>query len=194
MQRKLHGITAIIILSINIAMYIYNLKINKSDALHGLNGYQAYMAGGMANGYNPLKIISAMFAHASLDHIFFNMMYFLLFYIMLKLVYSDRRIMIVYLLSGLLANAVLYFVIPQVALGASGANNGLIGMAVYMCATRWNDPAVRHARWVLIFAAFNTLMSFGTPQVSISMHITGFIFGLLISWIIEKNHKKIKKS
>jgi membrane associated rhomboid family serine protease len=74
----------------------------------------------------PWRFVSAIFLHASLSHIVFNLFALVLFGLILESVIGSKRFLIVFFASGIIANllAVNFY---DSSLGASGAIYGILG-------------------------------------------------------------------
>lgn len=82
-----------------------------------------------ALAYQPWTLITAMFVHANIGHIFQNMLALAIFGIVLEKIIGSKRFLYIYLLSGFIANIAGYFAYADVtSLGASGAIMGVVGV------------------------------------------------------------------
>lgn len=77
----------------------------------------------------PWRFVSAIFLHGDLAHILYNLFALALFGSMLERLIGSRRFMIVFFVTGVLANLVSVFFYPS-SLGASGAIFGIIGALI----------------------------------------------------------------
>lgn len=103
---------------INIIMFILQLSIpNFTDMLvlnkSALNG-------------EYWRFITAMFAHGGISHIVYNMFALVIFGFILEKVIKSRNFLIVYFISGIIANIISVNFYDS-SLGASGAIMGIIG-------------------------------------------------------------------
>jgi len=83
----------------------------------------------------PWTLVTAMFLHADINHIFFNMFALFIFGIYLEGIVSEKTYLLIFFLSGILGNfgymlTAFDSMIP--AVGASGAIYGLIGTLAAM--------------------------------------------------------------
>ncbi len=81
----------------------------------------------------PIQLVSSMFSHADLMHIFFNMFTLYSLGTAVELAMGSRRFIILYLFSGLFGTLVTFLLdpSPNPVLGASGALFGVIGGFAY---------------------------------------------------------------
>ena len=135
------------------------------------------------------RLITAMFLHGSLLHLFFNM--YVLFYLgaLLERMLGNKWLYVIfYLASGLLASiAVFAFGNPNVVtVGASGAIFGIIGtlfITTYLKPYYFNPYFVRSIRSLTFI---NIALTFIIPQVSFYGHIGGLLSGFLLYFLIVK--------
>ena len=135
------------------------------------------------------RLITAMFLHGSLLHLFFNM--YVLFYLgaLLERMLGNKWLYVIfYLASGLIASiAVFAFGNPNVVtVGASGAIFGIIGalfITTYLKPYYFNPYFVRSIRSLTFI---NIALTFIIPQVSFYGHIGGLLSGFLLYFLIVK--------
>jgi membrane associated rhomboid family serine protease len=76
-------------------------------------------------GFEPVQIVTHMFSHANIQHLFFNMLGLYMFGSMVETALGPKRFLLLYLISGLAASALQMFISPVPILGASGAVFGV---------------------------------------------------------------------
>lgn len=141
-------------------------------------------------------LITAVFLHGGLIHIFFNMMWVKDLGPQTEMLFSPHKMLIIYILSGVFGNLVAVFtpvlantmfgfnmrVLPVI--GASGAIFGLLGALVAYGKRRGGvigrQIVSQFGKWALIIIA----MGFFFSGVSNAAHIGGFIGGYLLGRII----------
>jgi len=74
----------------------------------------------------PWRFVTAIFLHGGAAHLLYNLFALLLFGFILERLIGGRRFLMVFFVSGILANVFSVFFYPS-ALGASGAIFGIIG-------------------------------------------------------------------
>lgn len=148
-----------------------------------------------------LTLISSMFMHGGLAHLFGNMLFLLVFGDNIEDAMGHRRYFFFYLLCGILASLSHVFVsayssqsvfIPS--LGASGAVSGIMGGYILLFPSRsvhmWvlffivSVPAFLAVGIWFVFQVINGMGMLGGEEsaggVAYAAHIGGFIFGLLL--------------
>jgi len=134
------------------------------------------------------RLLTAMFLHGSLLHVFFNM--YVLFYLgaLLERILGKWIFLMFYLGTGLLASFAVYALgNPNVVtVGASGAIFGIIGalfIMTYLKPYYFNPYFVRSIRSLTFI---NVALTFIIPQVSFYGHIGGLLSGFLLYFILVK--------
>ncbi|MFX1375885.1 MAG: rhomboid family intramembrane serine protease [Promethearchaeota archaeon] len=133
--------------------------------------------------YEIWRLITPIFLHADLLHLFSNMFALLIFgaTIETNTKISKVQYISVYIISGVIGNVFSLFLLPidSISLGASGAIFGLIGMIIIMVGTE--DRSL--LPFALIYAIFYITTSF-MPGVNIWAHIAGLFGGLLFGYLV----------
>lgn len=146
-------------------------------ALYGMKINQAILAG------QYWRLITPMWLHGSITHIFFNM--YALFAIGrgLEQQYGHLRYAILYLVSGFAGNVLSYLLTANPSLGASTAIFGLVaaeGIFIYQ-----NRKLFRNARAMLGNVIIIVVINLGlglTGSVDNNGHLGGLVGGLLLAW------------
>ncbi len=138
------------------------------------------------------RLLTSMFVHSGIMHLFGNIYGLVVACIMLEPVLKRVRLIIIYIIAGIAASCVSMWWHPDaVAVGASGAIFGLYGVALSFLVTKTFPKAISSTYWVLIVIYGGLSLLFGLAgNVDNAAHLgglaTGFIAGLLL-------YKKIKE-
>ncbi len=142
------------------------------------------------------RIVSANFLHAGFLHLFANMLGLFVYGTLIETELGSRKFLFAYLFSGIGAMVTVTIVglrfgdPTQGTVGASGAIMGLLGVFVAIQLKGWRTDkaaiALRQLRLGLILVAIQTISDLLTPQVSMIGHLSGFIFGFLVGFILKK--------
>ncbi|MFX1531757.1 MAG: rhomboid family intramembrane serine protease, partial [Promethearchaeota archaeon] len=115
------------------------------------------------------RLVTPIFLHSDLIHIFSNMFALLIFgaTIEINLKMSKIQYLLIYLTSGLIGNIFSLFFLPldSVSLGASGAIFGLIGVVFFMIATEERSLLPFALMYILYFITASFL-----PGINIWAH------------------------
>ena len=149
----------------------------------------------------PYRIVTHMFVHGSFEHLFFNMLFLVLFGYHVEQVYGHRTTLFMYLVAGIVAvvTDTLFFWFANHSLklnliGASGAISGLLGMCMPFAGEMetvvlWNILPIRMSALGMIviwFAAqlyFLAMIPFS--YVAYAAHVGGFISGWIAAYLYD---------
>lgn len=148
--------------------------------------------------FRPYQLITHMFMHANLTHLFFNMFALFMFGPILETTWGSKRFFIYYFFTAFGALALHTFVnyllydsfqeMPGV-LGASGAVFGLLlGFGVYypnnVIQLLIPPIPIKAKYFVMIYAALELYLGFSNFNSGIAhfAHLGGALFGLIMIW------------
>jgi len=132
------------------------------------------------------RFFTAIFLHADLTHLIFNLFGLVLFGSILESFIGGKRFLFVFISTGILAN-VLSVNFYASSLGASGAIFGVIGALIFLkpmlVVWTYGLPMPLFIAGVL-WAAADILGVFGFGQTGIGniAHLSGLVFGLLFGF------------
>lgn len=159
------------------------------------------------------RILTSMFLHADLFHIFFNMMYLYFFGKSVEYVLGGRRFLALYLASGLVAQffhtafipveGALSAVVP--AIGASGAISGVLGAYLLlfpgsrlsMCFFYFFFPVcvtLNAAAYLVFWFVSQVLYGYlgASLGVAVFAHAGGFLGGLaLLPYVLDEERHRL---
>ncbi|MCK7558787.1 rhomboid family intramembrane serine protease [Chitinophaga sedimenti] len=134
----------------------------------------------------PWRVFSAVFMHASVLHIFFNMYFLMVLGIYLEHILGYRRFLAAYLICGFASSTISIWwndLLPSV--GASGAIYGLIGVLFAMFSIKnLIEPRERKALLssILITIVVTNVLSFVTKSnTDHGAHYGGLVFGFILT-------------
>ena len=144
---------------------------------------------------HPWILITYMFLHGSVQHIFYNMFALVMFGLILESIIKSRNFLIVYFLSGIISGIISLFFYNSV-IGASGAIFGIIGCLTTLrpkiTVIAFGVPMpiiIASAMWI-----FLDIVGIIYPDNIAHMgHISGFAFGLIAGLILRKYFSSIRK-
>lgn len=143
--------------------------------------------------FRPWTVITYMFLHGGLGHIFFNMLGLYFFGPRVESRMGSQRFIVLYLISGLVGALFSFFLAPRSGvIGASGAVLGIL-MAFARFWPReklliWGIIPVE-ARWlVMIYAAMDLWSGFGGSRGGVAnfAHLGGFAGAFLYLLFLEQ--------
>ena len=121
------------------------------------------------------RFLSAIFLHGGLSHIVYNMFALILFGLILEKLIGSRKFLLIFLLSGIVANIIGVFFYTS-SLGASGAIMGIIGaltirkplmvvVPIMWKSSPWITP-VSCIRWPTSFPASRSISRICIPTAT----------------------------
>jgi len=185
------------LIAINVAVFVLEILTGATGLFDGGNSQKAANAMVRMGALFPARIailheywrfLTAMFLHAGLLHIGFNMYALYLFGYTLESALGTPKFLAVYLVSGVLASVTTFvFSNPNtLGVGASGAIFGLLGAFVAYNLRRRETPAGRAglqlALWLI---GLNLVIGFVIPNIDIYAHLGGLVAGFACGYLVE---------
>ena len=168
-------LTLVLIVSC-VVLYIPELIGLNLNAWLAVSPYSPY--------YAPWQLVTAMFAHGSLEHLLMNMVSLWWLGTLLERMQGTVRFAIVYFVSGIVGNLVFALFSDGYAVGASGAIFGMLGaVAVLLYKHRQSPVGKAMLQGLLVMIAINVVNSF-MPGIALEAHFGGLLAGALVEVII----------
>jgi membrane associated rhomboid family serine protease len=141
------------------------------------------------------RFVTAVFLHGSFSHLLLNMFALLLFGLVLESLIGSKRFLLVFLVSGIIANIISVFFYSS-SLGASGAIFGVLGVLTIikplMTVFVYSLPMpmfVAAIVWILI-DLYGLANPSGTGNIA---HLSGIVIGFIIGIYYRMKHFKKEK-
>jgi rhomboid protease GluP len=178
-----------VLVGINVVFYIYTSLIGGNFL--NTNPEMIYRFG-QVNGlviYGGLyyQVITSIFVHGNIAHLFGNMLFLLIFGLRAEEFFSLPEYFFIFFLGGLTGNLLSLILLPLdlPSVGASGAL-----FAIFGAATIYARRTVRQSiAGALLYAFFLLFLSSG-PNVNNFAHIGGLFTGLIVGYIIAVRRSK----
>jgi rhomboid protease GluP len=135
------------------------------------------------------RFLSAVFVHRSLTHFLINCFALYCFGTILEALAGPKKLLIIYVFSGIIGNLLSVICNPDPSAGASGAIFGLVGgLSLFAWQNRMHLP--RKHLFMLLLALIPFLLVnqvFGGSQQGIdsAAHLGGFAGGAFTAWILN---------
>ncbi|MEH7249956.1 rhomboid family intramembrane serine protease [Neobacillus niacini] len=128
------------------------------------------------------RLITPIFMHGGFAHVLFNSFSLVLFGPALESLLGKGRFILVYLVSGILANVATLMLEPltYVHVGSSGAIFGLFGYYISIILFRKHMLSQQNSQLILTICALSLIMTFIQPNINITAHIFGVLAGFLL--------------
>lgn len=139
------------------------------------------------------RLVTPVFAHADLWHVLFNTFSLVLFAPALERLLGHIQFIVVYLLTGIIANLVTWLIQPPMymSVGASGAIFGLFGMYAAILLIFKERAPMELRQVILPLLVISVIMTFFTANVNITAHFAGLGAGMLIGlFIFNKSNQR----
>lgn len=197
--------------AVNITLITLNILIFISVRYIPLfEGYAQAISRGALSWYRIInnreyyRIISSMFIHSDISHIFNNMLLLLFVGGILEKLTGRIKYLIIYFGSGIIAgicsmgyNMVReYSLAPYtkttVSVGASGAIFGVVGAILFIVIINKGRLEQISFRQLMLFIILSLYNGIANAQIDQTAHIGGFIGGLLLAAVLYRRSKTIE--
>lgn len=186
------------LLGLNVLVFILMFTMSEAGLENFIYTY-ALIPQEIVNGQDIYTLLTSMFLHGGIGHIFGNMLFLHVFGNNLEAAFGRIKYVLFYLVCGLAASALQVFVDPTSTipnLGASGAIAGLLGgylvlfpnhrvdVLVSGSGMRSTLPAYTMLIYWIVFQFLQGIGSLGAPGtggVAYFAHIGGFIGGVVLA-------------
>ena len=189
-------------MKLTIILILINVIIFFLTIIYGLN-YSVNEFGFKPSSFLQGKvytIVTSLFMHASIEHIFFNMVALFLLGTSLEKKVSKWKYLLVYFLGGIIGNIVMlipFLYSPDtIGVGASGAISALVGLGAFICPDKLVIfPSVIPLPFVVagVLYFLITVSNILVPsdyQVGYPVHMIGIIVGSIFGLVWSENWKR----
>ncbi|WP_042454570.1 rhomboid family intramembrane serine protease [Neobacillus dielmonensis] len=139
------------------------------------------------------RLITPIFMHSGFSHMLFNSFSLVLFGPPLERLLGGGRFLMVYLVSGFLANVATLLLEPltYTHVGSSGAIFGLFGYYLAIIVFRKHLLSKQNSQIILVLCVISLIMTFLEPNINITAHIFGLVGGFLLGAIPYYNKNSV---
>jgi len=127
------------------------------------------------------RLLSAMFLHVNLIHLFFNSYALFIYGPIVEKIYGRARFVAIYLIAGLIGTLLSYLFNPYPAVGASGAIFGLMGSLLYLRQHRKDFFQRMFGPGLIIIIIINLMYGVTQPGIDNWGHMGGLVGGYIIA-------------
>ena len=186
----------LVVVLINVVVFIVfqstHLFGGKNQVIEagGLSWYLVKEAG------QVYRIISSMFLHADISHLFNNMLLLLFIGSILERVAGKVRYLIIYFASGIIAaiSSMGYNMLREygkvmneriaISIGASGAIFGVVGSILFIIIVSRGRLEYIGFRQIVLFIILSLYNGFANAQIDQAAHIGGFLAGFVLTALL----------
>jgi len=190
----------IALIVLNVAYYLVLSAMGRVTDTSFMLSMGANFAPYVFGKFEIWRLVTSMFMHFGLMHLFSNMLYLAIAGYNMEKICGRFRFLLIYILSGIggnLVSAAWYHLrdINTISGGASGAIYGLIGGIALLTFISFRKLKATYvfAR-IIILLIFVFYSSFARTGVDGAAHIGGFFFGILLTFLLiiggRKNERR----
>lgn len=133
------------------------------------------------------RLISSIFIHIGIMHLFFNSYALYIFGTQIERVMGHKKYILFFLLTGLGGNLLTYiFSYETISAGASGSLFGMFGAFSYLIRRHPEMVTPEGKKSILQLLAINIAITLLVPNISATAHFGGLIAGYLLSYAFIK--------
>ena len=178
-----------ILIAINIIVFVI---MNINSSLHDeivLSFGNQYL---FIKNYELYRLITCMFLHANVIHLFFNMYALYIVGPDVERYYGRLKFILIYFISGIIGSLFSCTFNTFLSIGASGAIFGLFGALVYFSYSYRATISSLLSSGVIPTILINLVIGFAINGIDVMAHVGGLIGGLLASYALglKTGHKK----
>jgi rhomboid protease GluP len=180
-----------VLLGINILVWLAMTAAGGSTNTAVLIRFGAKANTLIANG-EVWRLLTSMFLHIGLMHLFFNSYALYIFGIEVERLYGNTRFVIIYLLAGLWGSLISFVFGPNLSAGASGAIFGLLGvMLAFFRRHRelFGEAGRQRVINLLGIAVLNLVLGFTVPGIDNLAHLGGLVSGAILGWLLAPEYQ-----
>ena len=187
----------IVLLALNVLTFIVmHFILGDTEDAGFMLEHGALYAPAVLQGKEYWRLITSVFMHFGIRHLFNNMITLGVVGPFLERETGRVRYSVIYLVSGILANvATVYFYswqqINAVSAGASGAIFGIVGGLIGRIVRNRGRVQGLGMPQMLLMAGLSLYHGFTTAGVNNLAHLSGLVFGFLIALILGKPQKNV---
>ncbi len=138
------------------------------------------------------RLLTSMFLHVGLMHLFFNSYALFIFGVEVERLYGGARFLAIYLLAGLWGSLISFAFGPNLSAGASGAIFGLLGTMVAFFRRHREVFGVWGRRRLISLigiAGLNLVLGFTVPGIDNLAHLGGLLSGVVLGWLLAPQYQ-----
>ncbi len=178
-----------ILIGLNILVFLITDFFAVVPAISGLLDQGALSWQAVLEDHQYYRMLTSMFLHDGIDHIFNNMLVLLVIGAYLEKEMGHLSYLILYFSSGILAgcSSMVYNILQEsytISVGASGAIFGVMGGLLMAVLLQRGRGQQLNYRQILFMVAFSLYGGFTSQNVDNAAHVGGFVSGFLLTGLI----------
>ena len=130
------------------------------------------------------RLITAMFLHAGIVHLLFNMYALYILGNQLESILGKEKFILVYFISGIVSSLASFILSSSMSVGASGAIFGLLGTLLIFAYIKKDELGFKFFKNIITVVLLNLVIGFSISSIDNAGHIGGLVCGIIIGSII----------
>ncbi len=130
------------------------------------------------------RLITAMFLHAGIVHLLFNMYALYILGNQLESILGKEKFILVYFISGIVSSLASFILSANMSVGASGAIFGLLGVLLIFAYIKKDELGFKFFKNIITVVLLNLVIGFSISNIDNAGHIGGLACGIIIGSII----------
>lgn len=136
------------------------------------------------------RLFTAMWLHASPQHLLSNMLFMYLTGRQLEKVFGHFRFLMIYLFSGLIGDMASCFLSTPNTVSV-GASTAIFGIMLAGATLRWTTNEIGYGKAMMELFISNIVLDLFMPGISLVGHLGGAIIGFVLGFLLQpRNYSK----
>lgn len=180
----------LIIVCINVAVFIILSFAGDTENAGFMLEHGAAFAPYVAENHEYYRLVTSMFLHFGLDHLFYNMLVLIFLGDTLEKTVGKVKYLVIYLGGGMAGNILSVFLDMKqeeyaVSAGASGAVFAVIGALIYLVIRNKGQLKELSGRRLVFMAVLSVLQGMTSVGIDNGAHVGGLAGGFLIAFLVS---------
>lgn len=196
--RSRQPVNLVIVLA-NIVAFIVMSLLGDTEDVYFMMGHGASFAPLISEGKEYYRLVTCMFLHFGVEHLFYNMLVLIFLGDALEKEAGKLRYILIYFLGGIAGNIVSVWFDYRteefaVSAGASGAIFAVIGALIWIVIRNKGRLEDYSGKRLLLMAGLSVAEGFTTGGVDNCAHIGGMAAGFILALVLYRKKRDIRQA